>query len=69
MLVDMTTTHVPVLAGELIDLLDPQPGELAVDCTFGGGGHRLAAGYTSRHGPAGTVDRLVRALRGEPVEP
>ena len=26
MLVDMTTTHVPVLAGELIDLLDPQPG-------------------------------------------
>ena len=41
----------------------------AVASTFGGGGHRLAAGYTSRHGPAGTVDRLVRALRGEPVEP
>ena len=44
MLVDMTTTHVPVLAGELIELLDPQPGEIAVDCTFGGGGHaRLVA--------------------------
>jgi len=41
----------------------------AVAQTFGGGGHRLAAGYTSQHGPAGTVDRLVRALRGEPVEP
>jgi phosphoesterase RecJ-like protein len=41
----------------------------AVASAFGGGGHRLAAGYTSAHGPAGTVDRLVRALRGEPVEP
>ena len=34
---------------------------------FGGGGHRLAAGYTSSHGPAGTISRLVVALRGEPV--
>ena len=43
-LLDMTATHVPVLAGELIELLDPQPGETAVDCTFGGGGHaRLVA--------------------------
>src|SRR3954464_11275703 len=49
----MTRTHVPVLAGELIDLLDPQPGETAVDCTFGDGGHaRLVAG---RIGPTGTL--------------
>jgi 16S rRNA (cytosine1402-N4)-methyltransferase len=49
----MTRTHVPVLAGELIDLLDPRPGETAVDCTFGGGGHaRLVAG---RLGPRGTL--------------
>ncbi len=41
----------------------------AVAQAFGGGGHRLAAGYTSRHGLAGTVDRLRAALRGEPVEP
>ncbi|HEY6567984.1 MAG TPA: bifunctional oligoribonuclease/PAP phosphatase NrnA [Actinomycetota bacterium] len=41
----------------------------AVAATFGGGGHRLAAGYTSAHGPAGTIDRLVSALRGEPVAP
>ena len=40
----MTRTHIPVLAGELIDLLDPCPGEVAIDCTFGGGGHaRLIA--------------------------
>jgi 16S rRNA (cytosine1402-N4)-methyltransferase len=49
----MTRTHVPVLAGELIDLLDPRPGETAVDCTFGAGGHaRLVA---ERIGPAGTL--------------
>jgi 16S rRNA (cytosine1402-N4)-methyltransferase len=49
----MTQTHIPVLAGELIDVIDPRPGEVAVDCTFGGGGHaRLVAG---RIGPAGTL--------------
>ena len=54
----MTTTHVPVLAGELIELLDPQPGKTAIDCTFGGGGHaRLIAG---RIGPAGTLIAIDR---------
>ena len=54
----MTQTHIPVLAGELIDLLDPQPGEIAVDCTFGGGGHaRLIA---DRIGPAGTLIAIDR---------
>lgn len=41
----------------------------AVVQRFGGGGHRLAAGYTSRHGLAGTVEELVAALRGEPTRP
>lgn len=40
----------------------------AVASAFGGGGHRLAAGYTSRHGLSETVDRMTRALRGEPVD-
>ena len=54
----MTQTHVPVLAGELIELLDPQPGEVAIDCTFGGGGHaRLVA---ERLGPAGTLIGIDR---------
>jgi 16S rRNA (cytosine1402-N4)-methyltransferase len=49
----MTRTHVPVLAGELIDLAAPAAGETAVDCTFGAGGHaRLVA---DRLGPAGML--------------
>jgi phosphoesterase RecJ-like protein len=40
----------------------------AVAAAFGGGGHRLAAGYTSDHGPAGTIARLVEALQGDPDE-
>jgi 16S rRNA (cytosine1402-N4)-methyltransferase len=49
----MTRPHVPVLAGELIDALDPQPGEVAVDCTFGAGGHaRMVA---NRIGPTGLL--------------
>lgn len=49
----MTRTHVPVLAGELIDVTAPAPGEIAVDCTFGAGGHaRLVA---DRLGPTGTL--------------
>jgi phosphoesterase RecJ-like protein len=39
----------------------------AVAATFGGGGHRLAAGYTSGHGPAATVAALVAALRADTV--
>ncbi|MEA2161477.1 MAG: rRNA (cytosine1402-N4)-methyltransferase [Solirubrobacteraceae bacterium] len=54
----MTQTHIPVLAGELIDLLDPHAGETVVDCTFGGGGHaRLIA---ERIGPAGMLVGIDR---------
>jgi 16S rRNA (cytosine1402-N4)-methyltransferase len=52
------STHVPVLAGELVDLLDPQPGELAVDCTFGAGGHaRLVAERVGESGTLVAIDR------------
>jgi 16S rRNA (cytosine1402-N4)-methyltransferase len=55
---DMTASHVPVLAGELIEALDPQPGQIAIDCTFGAGGHaRLVA---ERLGPTGTLIAIDR---------
>ncbi len=54
----MTTVHIPVLAAELIELLDPRPGQTAIDCTFGGGGHaRLVA---ERLGPDGTLIAIDR---------
>jgi 16S rRNA (cytosine1402-N4)-methyltransferase len=57
-LLDMPQTHVPVLAGELIEALAPQPGQIAVDCTLGAGGHaRLVA---DRLGPTGTLIAIDR---------
>ena len=38
----------------------------AVASTFGGGGHRLAAGYTSAQGLARTIESLTSALRTRP---
>jgi 16S rRNA (cytosine1402-N4)-methyltransferase len=57
-LIYMPTEHAPVLAPELTALLAPQPGQVAVDCTFGGGGHarRIAAAL----GPQGTLIAIDR---------
>ncbi|MDX6640695.1 MAG: rRNA (cytosine1402-N4)-methyltransferase [Solirubrobacteraceae bacterium] len=57
-LLDMTASHVPVLAGELIELTSPQAGDTAIDCTYGAGGHaRLVA---ERLGPSGTLIAIDR---------
>ena len=32
-------THRPIMVAEILDVLKPQPGEVAVDCTLGYGGH------------------------------
>jgi 16S rRNA (cytosine1402-N4)-methyltransferase len=57
-LLDMPRTHVPVLAGELIEALDPQLGQVAIDATLGGAGHaRLVA---ERLGPAGLLIGIDR---------
>jgi 16S rRNA (cytosine1402-N4)-methyltransferase len=54
----MTTPHVPVLAGELIEFLDPAPGAIAVDCTVGGAGHaRLVAERIGARGTLIGIDR------------
>jgi 16S rRNA (cytosine1402-N4)-methyltransferase len=54
----MTIPHVPVLAGEAIELLDPRRGQVVVDCTFGAGGHaRLLAGRIGSTGTLIAIDR------------
>jgi 16S rRNA (cytosine1402-N4)-methyltransferase len=51
-------SHTPVLADELLALLDPHRGQLAIDCTFGDGGHaRLVA---ERLGASGTLVAIDR---------
>ncbi|HWT95931.1 MAG TPA: 16S rRNA (cytosine(1402)-N(4))-methyltransferase RsmH [Solirubrobacteraceae bacterium] len=62
MLAEMTgQAHIPVLAAELVAALDPQPGEVAVDCTFGAGGH--AALVAERLG----TDGLLIAIDRDPL--
>lgn len=45
--------HKPVLLNEVIEYLDPHPGQHFVDGTFGGGGHTKA--ILERNGPDGKV--------------
>ena len=57
------TEHIPVLLDEVLERLDPQPGQVFVDGTAGGGGHLLA--IAERLGPKGLalgVDRDPLAI-------
>jgi 16S rRNA (cytosine1402-N4)-methyltransferase len=52
--------HIPVLPAEVLHWLNPQPGQIVVDCTVGGGGHtRLIA---ERVVPGGRVIGLDQDL-------
>ncbi len=55
-------SHVPIMVGEILAALDPKPGELAVDCTLGHGGH--AQEILHRIQPSG---RLL-GLDADPIE-
>ncbi len=35
-------SHVPILVGEVLAALDPNPGDVVLDCTLGAGGHAAA---------------------------
>lgn len=69
------TVHIPVLANEVIEWLDPQPGNVIVDGTLGGGGHcRLLAQRLAGQGQIigidrdpQAVERTAKALAGLPV--
>jgi 16S rRNA (cytosine1402-N4)-methyltransferase len=55
-------THRPILVAEILEVLAPAPGELAVDCTLGYGGH--AQEILARLQPGG---RLI-GLDADPLE-
>lgn len=62
-LLDMPTTHIPVLATEVLELLDSsevfrRERPVAIDCTFGGGGHSRS--IAERLGPDGTLIAIDR---------
>jgi 16S rRNA (cytosine1402-N4)-methyltransferase len=54
--------HVPILLDEILQILAPQPGERAVDCTLGYGGH--AGALLKAVQPGGTL----LALDQDPIE-
>lgn len=55
-------THRPIMVSEILEVLAPQPGEIAIDCTLGYGGH--AQEILSRIQPGG---RLL-GLDADPIE-
>jgi 16S rRNA (cytosine1402-N4)-methyltransferase len=60
----MATEHLPVLTPELVDMLDPGYGDVAVDATFGGGGHaRAVAARLGSEGSLTCIDRDPTAER------
>lgn len=50
--------HEPALLKEVIELLQPEPGEVVIDCTLGGGGH--AAALLERIQPQGMLLAIDR---------
>ena len=55
-------THRPIMVAEILELLAPKPGEVAVDCTLGYGGH--AQEILSRLAPGGKL----LGLDADPIE-
>lgn len=55
-------THRPIMVAEILEILSPQPGQIAVDCTLGYGGH--AQEILARLQPDG---RLL-GLDADPIE-
>jgi 16S rRNA (cytosine1402-N4)-methyltransferase len=54
-------THAPVLLREVLELLDPRPGQTIVDCTLGYGGHAQA--LLDRIAPGGRLIGLDQDAR------
>jgi len=65
--------HIPVLPDEVLDWLNPQPGQIIVDGTLGGGGHtrliaeRLASGGREAPGNSDVNAGFVLSLDRDPA--
>jgi 16S rRNA (cytosine1402-N4)-methyltransferase len=60
---DSSPVHIPVLPSEIVEWLRPQPGQILVDGTLGGGGHtRLLAEKLQGEGYVLAVDRDPAAV-------
>lgn len=46
-------THVPIMVTQVLEVLQPAPGEVVADCTIGYGGHAMA--FLERIGPTGRL--------------
>lgn len=55
-------SHVPILVAEILEILSPQAGDIAIDCTLGHGGH--AGAILQRILPGG----ILLGLDVDPVE-
>ena len=55
-------THRPIMVAEILEVLAPKPGEVAVDCTLGYGGH--AQELLARLQPGG----MLLGLDADPIE-
>ena len=61
--------HIPVMLDEVLHWLAPQPGQVLVDGTLGGGGHaRAIAERVGNTGLVVALDRDPAAGRSCPVE-
>jgi 16S rRNA (cytosine1402-N4)-methyltransferase len=54
--------HVPVMVGEVLELLRAKDGGVFLYCTFGGGGHTEAIIAAHPHASVVAIDRDVRAI-------
>ena len=55
-------THRPIMVAEILEVLAPKPGDVAVDCTLGHGGHALE--LLARIQPGG----ILIGLDADPIE-
>ena len=61
--------HIPVLVNEVLQCLDPKPGENFIDCTYGEGGHTIAIlKLVAPNGRVLGIDRDAEMIKTSPSD-